>query len=270
MKFGHFRRNFGQNAARLRHLDLAFNGVGTRGAEALAQALVQPTCVLESLNLKCNQIGEDGAEALAEALRTNRMLRSLELAVNSIGNPGGWELADSLEDNETLEHLGLSGNGLDHEGFEFFPSSLQKNSALRSLDVSHNMLADDGAKAVATMLAATEEEGPHARGCMLTSVNIDQNGISDVGAEALATALGRNARLRQLRMRANFVSEVQVAWLKTVASRSMPGVDRVDAMLQKTRPCAKGAPRRKTKAEAAAAKEAERAAERKAYLADRR
>ena len=95
MKFGDFRRNFGQNAARLRHLDLAFNGVGTRGAEALAAALVQPTCVLESLNLKCNQIGEDGAEALAEALRTNRMLRSLELAVNSIGNPGGWELADS-------------------------------------------------------------------------------------------------------------------------------------------------------------------------------
>ena len=88
--------------------------------------------------------------------------------------------------------------------------------------------------------------------------------------KALATALGRNARLRQLRMRANFVSEVQVSWLKTVASRSMPGVDRVDAMLQKTRPCAKGAPRRRTKAEEAAAKEAERAAERKAYLAARR
>ena len=66
---------------------------------------------------------------------------------------------------------------MDHEGFEFFPSSLQKNSALRSLDVSHNMLADDGAKAVATMLAAAEEEGSpsQARGCVgLTSVNIDQ------------------------------------------------------------------------------------------------
>ena len=39
------------------------------------------------------------------------------------------------------------------------------------------MLADDGAKAVATMLAAAEEEGSpsQARGCVgLTSVNIDQ------------------------------------------------------------------------------------------------
>lgn len=117
-------------------------------------------------------------------------------------------------------------------------------AGLRTLDLSMNKLSDDGAKAVATMLTSSQEDG---HDCMLASVDIDQNGISDVGADALATALGGNARLLNLRMRTNFVSETQVKWLQTVGDRMLPGIDRVDAILQKSRPDAKGAPKKLTK-----------------------
>jgi peptidyl-prolyl cis-trans isomerase C len=214
----------GETAARLKWLDLSFNGVGIDGATSIGEALQEPSCVLERLNLKCNNVAEDGAEAIAEALRVNKTLKWLELGVNSIENGGTWELADCLEDNHTLEYLGLSGNGITADGIEFFPSAMRKNSGLRSLDLGMNKLADDGAKAVATMLASSQDEEGHD--CMLSSVCIDQNGISDVGADALATALGGNSRLLNLRMRTNFVSGTQVSWLKTVADRLMPGVDR--------------------------------------------
>lgn len=217
----------GDTAARLRWLDLSFNGVGIDGATSIGNALQEPSCVLERLNLKCNNVAEDGAEAIAEALRINKTLKWLELGVNNIENGGTWELADCLEDNHTLEYLGLSGNGITAEGIEFFPSAMRKNNGLRSLDLGMNKLADDGAKAVATMLTSSQGEG---HDCLLSSLCIDQNGITDVGADALATALGGNARLMNLRMRTNFVSEIQVNWLKTVADRIMPGVDRYVAL----------------------------------------
>ena len=213
----------GDSAARLLELDISFNGVGIDGATSIGEALRDPSCVLERLNLKCNNVAADGAEAIAEALRSNKTLKWLELGVNNIENGGTWELADCLEDNHTLEYLGLSGNGITAEGIEFFPSSMRKNNGLRSLDLGMNKLADDGAKAVATMLTSSQD---HGHDCLLSSLCIDQNGISDVGADALATALGGNGRLLNLRMRTNFVSEVQVNWLKTVAGRIMPGVER--------------------------------------------
>lgn len=213
----------GDSAARLLELDISFNGIGIDGATSIGEALRDPSCVLERLNLKCNNVAADGAEAIAEALRSNTTLKWLELGVNNIENGGTWELADCLEDNHTLEYLGLSGNSITAEGIEFFPSSMRKNNGLRSLDLGMNKLADDGAKAVATMLTSSQDQG---HDCLLSSLCIDQNGISDVGADALATALGGNGRLLNLRMRTNFVSEVQVNWLKTVAGRIMPGVER--------------------------------------------
>jgi len=94
-----------------RSQDVRFNGIGTDGTLAIAQALKDdPEGALQLLDLRGNRAGVDGCEGLAEALRCNRTLAHLDLGVNAVGDEGAWELADSLEDNDSLEYLGLGGN----------------------------------------------------------------------------------------------------------------------------------------------------------------
>ena len=67
------------------------NGIGDRGAEALAEA-VRASASLERLRLEGNGIGDRGAEALAEAMRASAGLEGLRLEGNCIGDRGAEEL----------------------------------------------------------------------------------------------------------------------------------------------------------------------------------
>lgn len=251
-------------------LDISFNGIATGGTAALAVALAAPDCRLRELVMTANRCGVDGAEALAEALRSNTQLTALNISVNDIGDEGAWELSDALEENEALEVLHLDGNGITAGGLEFFPSMLRKNSALKHVSLGMNKLGDDGAKAVATMLTAAGAPGcsledTNGHDCMLERLDLPQNGMGDVGAEALAVAMGGNRKLRHLNLKSNFISGTQASWMHTLAARAMPGVERIDTSLQKSRNKPRGAPKKLSKQEAAKKAEEERAKEREAY-----
>ena len=60
-------------------LGLERNGVGRKGADALATALASPGLPLQWLRLQHNDVGEHGGAALARALRNNRALTKPQL-----------------------------------------------------------------------------------------------------------------------------------------------------------------------------------------------
>jgi hypothetical protein len=219
-------------------LDVRFNGIGIDGTLAIARALMDdPEGALQLLDMRGNRCAVDGCEALAEALRCNRSLAHLDLGVNAIGNEGAWELADALEDNDAMEYLGLGGNDIDGAGMEFFTTALRKNSRLRTLGFSMNKLGDDGARAIATMIAVVGDAQP-GHDCMLHTLELDSNGITDEGAEVLGRAMSENAELKCLNLRSNFITKEKVEWLLVEGEGTVSGVSRVEAELQKPAPLA--------------------------------
>jgi hypothetical protein len=94
-------------------LRLRGNGIQSRGAMALASALIQSRvtslCMspssLQELDLACNEIGDCGADAFAAVLRLNGTLRSLDISDNSITIAGARRLSSAMEGNRTLDRL---------------------------------------------------------------------------------------------------------------------------------------------------------------------
>nr|USW07993.1 G2/mitotic-specific cyclin-7 [Crypthecodinium cohnii] len=79
----------------LGELCLGDNGIGDRGAKALARMLANPTSTLRRLSLRNNCIGEEGAHILATALATNTMLEELDLWGNELSDRAKAELLTS-------------------------------------------------------------------------------------------------------------------------------------------------------------------------------
>jgi len=97
----------------LRVLRLRGNNIQSRGAIALANAVIQRQanmpqpipCVLDELDLACNSIGDGGAEAFAAVLRRDCALRMLDVSYNSITIAGARRLSSAVEGNRTLDSL---------------------------------------------------------------------------------------------------------------------------------------------------------------------
>ena len=86
-------------------LNLAWNGLGERGAEAIGEVLKENK-TLQFLDLSSNRI-EKGTESLAQGLMHNQTLRSLQLNGNPIGDRGVMLLIDAVGENNSLRDLGL-------------------------------------------------------------------------------------------------------------------------------------------------------------------
>lgn len=125
----------------LKAVTLSDNGIGDKGAEALADALAVSS--LEHLLLQRNKIGKDGALALAKALEKTGTLQILCLAGNSIAS-GATALADSLKTNKTLYHLDLANNNVGDEGAMAFAKAIKVNSTLFQLILNNNNITDLG------------------------------------------------------------------------------------------------------------------------------
>ena len=91
-------------------LNLFKNDLGPDGAVALGIALEQGQSGLTSLNLSLNKIGTRGGEALAQALGTNSTLTTLNLANNELGADAASHLATALAHNTALRTLRLTQN----------------------------------------------------------------------------------------------------------------------------------------------------------------
>ncbi|RUS82255.1 hypothetical protein EGW08_009993 [Elysia chlorotica] len=141
----------------LRELHLNHTALGFKDGTRLALALASDTGNLSTLSLQYNNIRTESAVQLALSLGKNTTLKSLNLAWNGFGADGCRALAKSLGENNTLTELDLTNNRLGITSLEHIVAGLKKNSSLKSIKFGTNPMTTEGAKALVTALAQTEE-----------------------------------------------------------------------------------------------------------------
>lgn len=145
----------------LERVELAMNGIGDAGIDALCDGLGRGALPsLRLLGLGGNCFGPQGAEALAAALRRGAMPK--------------------------LEMLGLQGNPIGSQGVAALTTPLRKLPALRFLRIGMCDIGDEG---MASLFADDGKDDFKA----LEMLEIGFNGITDVGLAALLSAINRGA-----------------------------------------------------------------------------
>ena len=160
------RRNRRGSNIGIRTLILDKNGIGDRGARALASGLFFNYTTLETLHLYCNEIGDDGMDHFSQALTQNKSLKELSLCANRVGSLGAQHLASTIH-----------------------------QSGLQRLYLSDNNIGDCGAQALAIALEDDQ--------CPLQELVLSSNDLGNVSVTAMAEALIDNERLHVLAMDGN-------------------------------------------------------------------
>lgn len=181
-------------------LNLNWCGIGDYGALRLARALSKNT-TLTVLHLAGNGMCDgDGISALMRVLRTNGRVTELDLNSNPIGQATCTYIMRKLAKISSLRTLHL--NCL-HNGFTAYESlhALSANQSLRKLQLASNNIDDNGAVAIAGVLAVNSA---------LHVVNLGSNKITARGAAALANALKENVTLHTLLLYNNPLTDLGV------------------------------------------------------------
>ena len=122
-------------SCKLESLGLEKNGIGARGCEALALALVAEQCPLLWLRLQHNPLGDAGVSVLAHALHHNRSLTKLQLRDTAVGVAGCTALGDAVRVHGTLRSLSLEENGLPTGATEQLLRAMKASASLATLDL---------------------------------------------------------------------------------------------------------------------------------------
>lgn len=142
-------------SARLRHVRLAYCGLGDDGACRLMDALVASRpCGLEVLYLEGNGMSETAALAVSKWMADpscSRRLRNLDLSDNPLGDRGAKALADALTSGgegacASLQNLLLHFTAFSSTGAKAILHALaspRRFEALRWIDLRYNDSADD-------------------------------------------------------------------------------------------------------------------------------
>ena len=174
-------------------LDLSHNTVRTRGAGALADAVVRGA--VRSLALACNAVLCRGGVALACATRApSSCLAVLNLADNGICCEGAEGVARAMAGGSTLVDLDLSLNAIGVRGKRAFVAALRTPSRLRRLNLFGQGIgggdAADYATPDALVQAATVRDGRLCSSCS----DVREAGGGRKGAVAPLGAHRRRAR----------------------------------------------------------------------------
>ncbi len=93
---------------KLTYVSFSGNQIGDKGANVIANKLLQSSPKLERLGLSKCGISDQGATSIANALVWNTTVKKLELKMNSISDEGVESFAKALRSNHTLQILDLS------------------------------------------------------------------------------------------------------------------------------------------------------------------
>ena len=172
----------------LQELDLAGpRGIGPRGAEALAEALLQQQHRRQPTAQRSHVGGQSKRSQGAEADSSG--LRVLDLSQNPIGDGGGAALAVCASG---LEHLTLTACGLGCEAAAALGRAAScDGSSLCEVDLSLNPLGPAGGEKLAAGLTANG----HA---VLASLALADTQLNDAGAAAVLAASAALPSLRHL------------------------------------------------------------------------
>jgi Ran GTPase-activating protein (RanGAP) involved in mRNA processing and transport/GTPase SAR1 family protein len=198
-------RFLSQNGS-LELLDLSLNDIKAGGGEptvanAISDALIKNTTLKALILDKC-AVGPEGGKELANALAFNESLTRLELAGNMIGPFGGSHIFNALMQNSTLRELGLKMNRIGGSSDKFDVQTLSESLSggicrLTKLDLSYNDLRCEGCTILAQALVS--------KSCTLIELILEKNDIEEDGSVALARSLCVNSSLQVLDFKGNKV-----------------------------------------------------------------
>lgn len=169
----------------LTQLSLSHCDLGLKSIIHLASALTTAPR-LEYLDLSSPRLSSRNEEAmyhLAKALRSNRTVSTLVLRKwPHLTDTSTASLCDYLLDNGgTLTSLDLGANRIAGPSGVTLAKTLEAGAQLRTLRLSHCRIGDEGACALATVLAGGA--------CALRELDLRHNSIGDAGLVALADAI---------------------------------------------------------------------------------
>ena len=172
--------------AKLAALEMRFNGIGDRGAAALAGSL--PDSAVADLDLQGNLITDEGAAALGAAVgrsQVSALHMSGNTSITAAGDKAIAEGMGSATASQTIadldaEEVSLSSTSLATAQVVGIAAMLSQ-SRVHTLSLTYADVDDVGATALADALRVSPQ---------LTSLSLHGNNITDVGANAIASALG--------------------------------------------------------------------------------
>ena len=161
----------------LTHLDLSGNDLDRAAGEAIADALMQPTCSIVKLNLHTNPIGPYAIAKFAQVLQVNTKLLELNLGNVECETLSLMKIATSLQSNHTLKRLNLDSPLLyscQEETTIHLARSLALNTSLIALSLKGHHLTDDGARWIAHYILPNSH---------LTDINLSRNQLTTTGVK---------------------------------------------------------------------------------------
>ena len=218
----HFSHNTNMDAllletcSSLQRLDVSFNRLGNKGAEAIASILKQRSLLLE-LNIASNHIGSGGAKSLAEALKTCTNLEKLVLHSNDIRTEGVQALAKSMEHWTNFTSLDVSSNSLTSEAAEILAIGLKKcpSHTFQEMRIGNNEIRDSGLKCLASPNLLSIDFSHNYLGdsvlleacssLCLQELDVSYNSLGTKGAETIAIILKQCSLLLELNIASNHI-----------------------------------------------------------------
>lgn len=200
----------------VRHLLLGTDGLGDRGADAVAGKAAESE--VETLYLGCNAITTGGVCRIADRLRASPQAAAVWLKRNPLGPSGGAAAAKVLAAARSLRTLDLVQTGLDAGGLRVLVAALVTAASagrrLARLYVGGNLLGPDGGEVLAPLVAAGAVGELYAAAA----------GLGDRGAVALAEGLERapHGALERLSVASNGIGPI--AGARLVAAAASAGV----------------------------------------------
>ena len=140
----------------LTEINLSFNVIGSKSADAISEYLNRKECSLQKLILQNADIDDCGCAKFIKHLHTNDTLTYIDLSGNKIGTSeglnivkktiitGGEAIAELLVSKSMLKTLILGWNMIRLNSAVKLASSLTHNKTLIYLDLSNNSLGRDG------------------------------------------------------------------------------------------------------------------------------
>ena len=210
---------------KLAKLNLASNGVGPAGFDALAAGLAGAGHGLLEADLGGNRAGDAALARVALALGAHcPRLRTLSLASCGMCDGGAGALGRAFRCHADLEVLDVSGSRITSSGCLALSALLRgagsaepagrgpRDGGVVSLNANWNLLGDDGA--VACALA-----GVAAPTAVLLTLDLSYNALGDAAGCGVARALRTNHTLRLLDLSRNRLGAPSAAaWAAAVAA----------------------------------------------------
>ena len=181
----------------LNYCDIANDGKGQIGVEALTQMLQHKACQLKALGLAGNKLGADHAASIAVGLGACKSLVYIDLSQNCLASEGVKALVAGGAFKGSLAGIDIGHNEIDQaDALELLAA--MKGKDMQRIGMAGCELGVKGAKIVAEMMPAMPS---------LSALLLSSNKIGAEGIEALGQALPRSTSLIEMDLSCNDLTD---------------------------------------------------------------